>query len=904
MPDVPRWALKWLEWTIPSTERGDAVLGDLLEEYFGRAVSSGDDPATAERAARRWFVREARTVGWRYLLERLRRAAPGSDWNGRRRDTRAGRTALLTGFFHDVRHAFRSLIRSRAYTAMAIITLALGIGISALAFTVIDSLTFRPLPVEDADRLVALYGARGDERLLRYSYQDWIDYRQATQDVFHDVAASSAWPGSFAEGGGQGQMVWTELVTDNWFTVVRPGAAVGRLLIAGDEDAVVLSHRFWQRRFGGDPDVVGRRVSINGQPLTVVGVAAGHFVGTRLLAFAPDVWVPVGAWDRVQPAVRGSLTDRARMPLMLHARLRPGVTAERARVLMDAVARSLGAAFPETHADRTTLVVENERPENAAEMGVSPARARFAGLVALAGVGLILLIACVNVANLQLARGMGRRRDVAVRLSLGASRGRVIRQWIAESMLVSLAGGALGIALAAFLARFELLGNPGLEFEVALRPSVEWRVVLFTFVVAAAAGLVAGLWPALRESRADPATSLRRGSGGAARSTPVMGFLVVAQVAVSVVVLMVAGLLFQSAQQQQAISPGFPLERGVVVTIDPGLNGYTPEQSRVYFDRLVEELRALPGVSNAARATNLPLGGNFVRTQIATDAAARVSDGLRVATYSAGPGWLEALGTPVLEGRDFAAGDTAGAPGIVIVNQALARRLFPDGSAVGRQLHFGTSPMAEIVGIVADTKLEALTEEPQPLLIRSIAQSASGRSLILVRTTGESAAVTSAVSRTLAGLDPTIAVIGPRSLRDATRAALAAGTSGARASSIFGALALLLSVAGLYGVVWYGVTRKRREIGIRMALGAGTGRVASSVVRSGLRLVAAGFVLGALLSLAMSGLMRSMVFGVSPTDPVTLLLVGAVILAVGALASWIPARRASRVDPIQVLRAD
>jgi predicted permease len=811
---------------------------------------------------------------------------------------------MLGGFSHDVRQGIRSLSRSPAYTAVAIVTLALGIGINAAAFSVIDSLTFRPLPVRDADRLVALYGERQDDRLLRYSYQDWLDYRQGTQDVFADVAASTAWPGSFAESGGQGQMVWTELVTGNWFAVVRPRAAMGRFLVEDEEEAVVISHRFWELRFARDPGVIGRAVSVNGQPFTVVGVAGAGFAGTRLLAFAPDVWVPLLAWDRVQSSVPGMLGDRTRMQLLMHARLRQGVNMMQAKASMDAVAGRLGEAFPETHSDRRTTVVANERPENAAAIGVSPAQARLASMVALAGVALILLIACVNVANLQFARGMGRRRDVALRISLGASRARVVRQWVVESVLISLAGGALGIGLAIVIGRFELLGDPRLDFAIAIRPSVEWRVVLYTSVVAALAGLLAGIWPAVRASRADPAAMLRHGATGSARSVPLMGALVIAQVAVSVVVLMASGLLFQSMQHKRSIGVGFPIDRGLVLTIDPALNGYSPEEASSFFDRFVAEVRSLPGVSRASRATAVPLVGGFGRAQVAPEATASMDGAPRAHTYSAEPGWLMTLGTPLVEGRDFVPGDTTGAPAVVIVNQTLARSLFPDGRAVGRRIRIGASAVAEIVGIAPDTKIDDLTEPPQLLLIRSIAQMGAGRSRILVRTSAEPAAVAAAVSRTLAGMDATLPVIGPRTLVDATHAPYAGGRAAATGAGILGLLALLLTVTGLDGVVWYGVTRRRREIGIRMALGADSSRVAGVVLRRGVALVGVGLAIGALLALAASGVMRGLVYGISPADPVTLLLVGVVILGVGALASWIPARRASRVDPIQVLRAE
>jgi predicted permease len=903
MRDVPRWALRWLELTVPRTAHGDAVVGDLVEEYIRRVDAAGGEGS--ERAARQWFRREARGIGTRYVFERARRRVGGKVHPRLERHARRKRRVVLGDLLHDVQHGLRSLSRSPAYAAVAVVTLALGIGINAAAFTVVDSLTFRPLPVRDAERLVAVYGERGDEPVLRHSYADWADYRRGTRDVFEDVAASSAWAGSFAEAGGQGEMVWTELVTGNFFAVVQPRAALGRMLLEEDEAAVVLSQRFWQRRFGSDTDVVGRTVAVNGQPFTVVGVAGGDFVGTRLLTFAPDVWVPLAAWDRIRPAARGALEDRARTQLLLHARLRSGVSMMQANVATDAVARQLGEAFPETHRERTTRIVSNQRPENVAEIGGhSPAQARFAGTVALAGVGLILLIACMNVANLQLARGMSRRRDVALRMALGASRGRVVQQRIVESLLISAAGGVLGIGVAVFLNQLELLGDPRLEFAIALRPSVEWRVVLYTAALVAAAAVLAGLWPAARESRADPAAMLQRHGGGSARSMPAMGILVAVQVAVSVVVLTATGLLFQSMQRYQALPAGFPIDDGLVLTIDPSLNGYTPAQVDEFFHRFGRELRSLPGVERVSRATAVPLLGGYVRAEVDVEGAERLERAPRAHTYAAEPGWFATLGTPLIEGRDFTAADTAGAPAVVVVNQTLARRLFPEGGAVGRQVRVGSSTTARIIGIAPDTRVDDLGERPQPVLVRSIAQTGAVRARILLRTSAPPQGVAAAVSRTLARIDPTLPVIGPRTLADATFAPRAAGRAGAAASAIMGVLALVLTVTGLYGVIWYGVTRRRREIGIRMALGANASRVAGSVMLNGLGLVGAGLFTGMLLALAASGVMRRMLYGISPADPRTLLLVGAFILAVGALATWIPARRASRVDPLRVLRSE
>lgn len=442
MPEPPRWARQWLTWTLPRNDRGASIAGDLAEEYARRAEGTGRAGEDALKHANRWYAREALSVGARYAIERCRRfvlhgRGPRYGRGGRRARHRIV-TAPVNGLIDDLRHAQRGLVRNPAYTLIAVGALALGIGVTAATFTIVDALSFRPLSVEEPERLVAIYGQQQDARLLRFSYPDWRDYRQATRDVFDDLAGFVSVPASLATDD-DAALVWSEFVTPNWFEVVRPHAELGRLLRSDDEDAVVLSHVSWLRHFDSDPDVLGRSIRVNGQPFTIVGVTGPRFSGTRLMAFAPELWLPVAAIERVWPYqnAEGWLGRRTGGQLILIGRLARGVSMARATASMDAVATALGVSYPSSHAGRTNRLVPNERPENAPGYGFTTEQIRFAGLSTMACVALVLLIACANAASLQLARTLALRKEVAVRMSLGASRGRVVRQRITESIGVT-----------------------------------------------------------------------------------------------------------------------------------------------------------------------------------------------------------------------------------------------------------------------------------------------------------------------------------------------------------------------------------------------------------------------------------------------------------------------------------
>lgn len=898
MPEPPRLARLLLTWALPRTDRSRSILGDLREEFVRRASGETDAP----KRARRWYVRAALSLAIRYALERARGVA--GRLFGRTGPVR-GKRGLLAGLLYDARHTVRGLMRSPGLTLMAILALALGIGINAGIFAHVDALSFRPLSAEEPERLVALYGERRDERLFRFSYPDWLDYREGMEDLMEDLAGFVSLPASLADGEGA-VMVWTELVTSNWFDVVRPKMEIGRRLLPDDEEAVVLSHAFWTRHFGGSPDVLGRSVSVNGQPFTVVGVTGPLFSGTRLGAFAPELWMPVRVIERVQPGVPYRLDSRDRAWLIMIGRLEEGVSAERARVAANRVATALGRTFPSSHAERSVRLVSNEQPENAAGFGGSAQEWRHGGLVAMGAVSLVLLIACANVASLQFARALGRRREVAVRMSLGASRVRVIGQAVVESLVLAMVAGLVGIAVARLIIWVGGAFEPPLEFRAALDVAIEWRVVAFTLAVSVVAGVVAAALPAWRESRADPAASMQAGGGGSPRSPWILDGLVVAQVAFSFVVLIGAALFVQSLERRRGADPGFPLENGLMMTMDPSLGGANAAEIREFYRRLLAELDAVPGVVGASRATSFPLSGTRPPTAaVATEAETSTEEAVRSVWYAVEPGWFETLGAPVVEGRDFTRADSAGMAPVVIVNRTLAERLLPGGDVVGRRVRVGESLTAEVVGLVPDFKVLNLIEESQPFVARSLPQTGTrGRSTIMIRTVGEPSALVSQVRTVVADVDPTVAVIGPKTLEEGTEINFLVAEASATGSIVFGLLALLLTIAGLYGLMAHSVERRMQEIGIRMALGGHANLVARMVLRRGVILTLIGMCLGLIGTLTLSRIIRGVVWGVSPTDPISYAVVTVMIITVGAAASWLPARRVAGVDPMKVLRAD
>ncbi|MGE3190035.1 MAG: ABC transporter permease, partial [Vicinamibacterales bacterium] len=663
--------------------------------------------------------------------------------------------------------------------------------------------------------------------------------------------------------------------------------------------------------FGGSPDVLGRRIVFNGRPMTIVGVGPRDYAG-GIQALAADAWVTLRTSFAVSRDRADRETRRGSRSLFLKARLADGVTIEQARAAMDVVAGRLAAAYPDTNHDRRVVLYPS------AEVRFHPAVDRALAPVALllmAVPGLVLLIACANIANLMLARASGRTREVAIRIAVGAGRRRLIQQLLTESVTLALAGGTAGLAVAWALTAALVGWKPdGLPVPISLDLAVDQRVVSFTLLVSLATGVLFGLAPALQATRPDVVPALKDEGAGSLRRHKRYGLrngLVVAQVAVSLVLLTAAGLFVRSLENAQDIDPGFERERAIILTPLLSLTGVDDEAARTVTERLAARLAALPGVEAVGLAERVPLGASIHNRDILVgdqqpDASGR---GTSVDVTTIGPGYLRALGIPLLRGRNFADTDRQGGQRVALVSDAFARRFFPDEDALGQLVRFppgASSPQpapAEIVGIVRDTRVQTLGEAPRPYLYLAWRQEGGDMSFV-VRTAGAADPMVEVVRRTALEVDPALPILEMKTMSQhlglmLTPPRLAAGLLG-----VFGTLAICLACLGLYAVVAFSVARRTREIGIRVALGASQREVLWLVVREGMTLVGVGVAVGLLLAVAAARPLGAYLYGLGGFDLVTFGAVAAILVGTALVANYLPARRAARIDPLRAIRCE
>ncbi len=811
----------------------------------------------------------------------------------------------MSTLVHDLRFAIRLLLRKPMFTALAVATLALGIGLNTAVFSAVDALLLRPLPgVTRANDLAQLYRSWPGMEYGSNSIPHWRDLRERSKDVFSDAAVWSFTRLSVSSGG-RSDRVMGQMVSANFFSVLGVGAERGRVFIPSEDvgelahPVAVLSHAAWQGRFGGVEDIVGKSVIVNGNSYTIIGVTPADFRGP-IPVVTPEMFVPLMQLQQIQPGSE-AMTERGENSMNILARLAPGVTMERAAARMRTLAAELKTDFPADY-DKSGITLVPQ-----AEAGIHPMfRSAQLGLtgVVMAVVVMLLLIACVNVANLFLARAQDRWREMAVRLSIGARRGVLIRQLLTESMVFALVAGACGLLVATWA--ISLANRIRLPMDIDFSPGLRLSptVLLFSLGVSIVTGVLFGLVPALQATHPALVPSLKGDApAGGSRSRLSRG-LVVAQMALSLVLLTCAGLFLRNLAAATEVDKGFRSEGVLIAAVDPGLQGYSRARSEDFYQRLTERLRALPGVIAVGLAAEVPLGLNSSDRGFEVPGYTAAKDENMSIRYTvATPGYFEALQIPLIAGRAFTARDDSAAAGVVIVNQRFVERFWPDGNAVGRTVRSGGEDRT-VIGVVPTGKYSRLGEDPTAFAYFPQAQMWRSEMVMHVRSSGDPAALIPQVRAEVASLDQDMPVSDMQTMTSHLGLALLPARLAGTVLGIFGVLGLVLAAVGMYGVMSYAVSQRTREIGIRMAIGAARGEVVGMVMRQGLALVAIGGAVGLAAAFGAARLLRSVLYGSGAMDPLTFAAVPLLLAGVAALAIWVPARRAASIDPVLAIRGD
>lgn len=832
---------------------------------------------------------------------------------------------VADSMWRDLRYGIRMLWKNPGFTTVAVISLAVGIGANTAIFSLVDKLLVRSLPVRQAEQLVLLSAESVNPRFLNtiFSWPDFVDYREQNQ-VLSGLTALNQIEGKLGMGA-EAEKVRIEMVSGNYFDVLGVRVAQGRAFSAeedktpGAHPVAVLSYGLWRRRFGADASLIGKTVVLNDDHYTVIGIAPKGFTGLKL-EFPTEVWVPLMMRPQLMPGTV-SLQERRMAWLTLIGRLKPGVTWSQAEAHLDLLARQIREAYTRP-SDRHLPFYERRILLEPCGKGISFLRKKLNDTLRLllAVVGLLLFIACANVSTLLLARSTARRKEIAVRLALGASRARLIQQLLTESLLLALVGASAGLLCAPYLHELLLAFQPNINLSpTVLSRSLDARVLGFALLVSILSGVIFGLVPALQSSRSDLAPALK-GADHLLRQHErrwnARHLLVIAQVALALVVLIGAGLFIRSLSKLLSIDPGFRTENVFVIAVELPRERYAggrseeffrrvDEKNNAFFNQLAERLKALPGVEAVSTAGITPLSGSVgVHSVFIEGYQPRTGETIAIDFNKVGPGYHELMGIPIVRGRGFTERDRAGAPGVVIINEAMARLYFPDRNPLGKRMRLGTGePWLEIIGVIRDFRIRQLTETPIPHFDLPSLQNPYGTFVrVLIRTSSEPANPLAAARREVRVLDPGALVVSTGTLAEELRNSIAPARIAAALTSLFGLMGLLLAVIGLYGVMAYSVNRRTHEIGIRMALGAQRNDVLKLVVRQGMILVLIGVAIGLAAAFALTRVMSSLLYGVSTTDPVTFVSMALLFAAVALLASYIPARRAAKMDPMVALR--
>jgi putative ABC transport system permease protein len=864
-------------------------LAQHLDDVYERSLRNGATEAEAKRAALQELQGENLLQNELQRVQKPLRETPVLG--------ETGKLNIFSDLWADLRYAIRMQVKNPAFTVIAIIALALGIGANTAIFSVVNTVLLRPLP--DPERLVMVW-----EDATKHGYPtdtpaaaNFVDWRDQNQ-VFEGMAAIVDESFNFT-GAGDPERLEGRRVSSNLFPLLGVEPQLGRVFTAaedqpGSQRVVLLSYPLWQRRFGGDPSIVGKTLTLNGEGYTVVGVMPARF---QFPSTDDDLWVPV-AFTPQQAA------NRNRHYLQVVARLKPGVTLTQAQTEMSTIATRLQQQYPQSNADLGAAVT-SLREHLVGD--IKPAL-----LVLLGAVGLVLLIACANVANLLLARAAVRQKEIAVRVALGARRRRLIRQFLTESVLLSTLGGIVGMVIAyvgLMLLKTFIPENISQAREIA----IDFSVLGFTLLVSVATGVIFGLAPAIQATRFNQIETLKEGGRDAATGgggKRLRSLLVMAEVAISLVLLIGAGLLINSFLRLRNVDPGFRADNLLTMKIvlpEPKYREY--ERRSAFYTDLVQRVEALAGVRSAAVTTNLPLyrQGNSISIGIEGRPDPPPGQELIVVTRIISPGYFDTMSIPLLRGRQFTDQDTGTSPNVVVISETMARRFWPGEEAIGKRISAGRVESPEdwiqIVGVVKDVRQFELNADPKPQMYMSYRQAGffAPRDLV-VKTDVDPSSMAATVRKAVWEIDKDQPVSNIRTMESILADSIARQRFSMLLLAIFAAVALVLAGVGIYGVMSYSVAQRTREIGIRMALGAQTSAVLKLAVGYGIKLVITGIVIGLVAAFALTRVMSTLLFGVTATDPTTFTLISLLLVCVAAIASYIPARRATKVDPIIALR--
>ena len=868
-----------------------------MEMETARLVRDGVAPAEAERRARVAFG------GLDHHREAMRDGR-GTRWLN---DVRA-----------DVRYAIRAMIRRPGFATATAITLGLGVGLSGIVFGYVNSMLFRPIPARAPGELVSLFQTdtrSGNARQL--GYEDFLDFRDKS-GTFADFAGFTGTPLNLVVPGARSDeaadLIWGELVTENYFALLDMRPAAGRFFTAADAPQganafAVLSYESWQTRFGGDPSIAGRIVRVNGTPFTIVAVAPRGFRGMRTFGFWPEMWVPIGMHLVAMPGSTTLLQGRGGGMLMTVARMKPGQDRRSTEVASQVFARQRAQAYPASNADVGAMVIpakvgfDNPGFVKPGVLVLASALSVFASLVT-------LLIICANLANLQLARAAERGPEMAIRLSLGGARARLMRQLLTESAVLALPGVLIAMAMPYLTPLVEAQMVPKLQFQVGFQATPDLRVMLFTGGVALLAVAMFGLVPALRASRADlrhAMSSMPASAGGSRRPVRLRGLLVVSQVALSMILLVGGGLFVRSLMLTRSMDFGFDLKDRAFMSVNLGLQNYDEARGRKFYDDVLTRVRSLPDVATASWGFPVPFDTYGRGVLLFVDGARTNARDGSVSTEASwvAEGFLDALGLRLQAGRDFSLADSAGTPRVLIVSRGLATRLWPGVEPIGRRGRLGAAdgPEFTVIGVVDDAKFTVIGPTTSTRAYVSLRQRYRDWQTLVVHTRGTPASVIPRLEGIVADADPTLPVFGVTTIEEGVESGLSASRSAASIAGFFGLLGLLIAAVGLYAVVASSVAERTREMGVRLALGATPRDTMRLAMVSGVKLGAIGLAIGLAGAVATAKLMAGLLFGLSAFDPVTFVGVPLGLALIVLLATYLPARRVARLNPVTALRA-